>query len=225
MSTLTHAARDIRNAPIPSLPVELAILEWIGGDIVLVEDDLHTSEVAITPKPKKEEVTKEPQDSKSVVEEIVVASKKNVAGADDLLSVWPDILQAIKPYNHTLEALLKGCQPGDITDNVITLHFKFKFHKEKIEDMQNKRIVEEVIEKVTGRSFTISCVLNPEVALTKRAFHGSDEVSDEITREKSPSHEANSAPKTKRNPGTMHNAKGTEAMELAIKELGGTLIE
>lgn len=214
---LIQAARDIRNAPVASLPLEMAVVEW-GSEKETHKPNIQKEvvEVVTVEKVITEEVAKE------VAKEVAPKpAPANLSAVGDIAKLWPEVLQAIKPYNHTLEALLKGCEPGSFEENVLTLNFKYKFHKEKIEDMTNRRIVEEVIQKVTGTSLTVACVLVDGGGVASATFHGNDgapEIDDTPPAKKSAGHATS-------NPGTMRSAKGNDTIALAMKELGGKVIE
>ena len=78
-----------------------------------------------------------------------VESKKTVELAQ-VLEVWPQILNAIKPYNHSIAAFLLVCKPTDIVGGRLILAFPYKFHRERISELRNRQVVEKVLEDVVG---------------------------------------------------------------------------
>jgi len=80
---------------------------------------------------------------------------------DTINSQWGRILGQAKLKNHSVEALLKSCQPVGVEGREVVLGFYYPFHKEKIEEAKNKALVESVISQVVEGSCHIRCVLSP----------------------------------------------------------------
>jgi len=66
---------------------------------------------------------------------------------------WERFLSKIKPYNHSLEALLKSCQLVSLKDNNLLIEAFYPFHKEKLESAS----CQDVLKKVLVEDFGISC--------------------------------------------------------------------
>ncbi len=69
---------------------------------------------------------------------------------------WHEILLEIKSKNNSIHAFVKESEPV-IVGEEIHLIFPYKFHKERIEDRKNKKVVEEAINKVSGIKYKIIC--------------------------------------------------------------------
>ncbi len=215
---LVQSSRDVRNAPVASLPLEMAVIEWGRDEGESKEQKANSKES--TPNSQRL-ITNDQKQTTNSQPQTANDQQPTANSQEPIASLWPEILRVIKPYNHTLEALLKGCQPGLLQENVLTLHFRYKFHKEKIEDMTNRRIVEEVIQKVTGAPVSISCVLVADGAGAQQARFRDDESVIDIEE---PPVQKSSRQKSSR-PGTMRSAKGNDTIALAMKELSGKVIE
>lgn len=72
---------------------------------------------------------------------------------------WKEILDRIKSQNHTLQALLRDIKPLGVVDGKLQLCAKFKFHKDKILEIKNRQLVEQIIHDVTGQKLAIFCDL------------------------------------------------------------------
>ncbi|MBC8249377.1 MAG: DNA polymerase III subunit gamma/tau [Anaerolineales bacterium] len=81
---------------------------------------------------------------------------------DAVNSQWGRILGEAKLRNRSVEALLKSCQPLGVEGQEVVLGFLYPFHKEKIEESQNKALVESVVSQVVNSSCRIRCVLSPK---------------------------------------------------------------
>lgn len=108
---------------------------------------------------------------------ISIVEKKEVAASSDLINTWNEILAQIKPHNHSVEALLKGCQPRSLQNGILELEFSYPFHKERIEAASNRELVEGVASLVLGQKVKIECTLGKDssvdpVRLAKEVFGG-----------------------------------------------------
>ena len=59
-------------------------------------------------------------------------------------------------------ALLRSATPKDIKEDTIVLSFKFSFHKENMEKLENQQIAEKIISSFLGRSCRVRCIYEPE---------------------------------------------------------------
>lgn len=206
---LTETARMMKYAPVPSLPLELAVLEITS----------HNGEQA-TPAPptslpvEKAEIPKPPVNDPAPV--------KPARAAGEPATWWPDVLVAIKPYNHTLEALLKGCTPGTLQDGSLVLEFKYKFHMERIEEPANKAILVDVVQQVSGQTLKIECVL-VERTNGPQDFHG-NQPSETIVIENVDKPFKKASGTAKQGTDTIRGV-ADEMLEKAMQDLGGKMIE
>jgi DNA polymerase-3 subunit gamma/tau len=75
-----------------------------------------------------------------------------------LQSRWTEILDALRPRNLSLEALLRSCEPAAVEDDVVVLAFAHSFHCAKVEEDHNRRAVEDVLASLTGWQCRVRCV-------------------------------------------------------------------
>ena len=55
-----------------------------------------------------------------------------------------------------------GVKPIALEDDTVVLSFRYDYHKEKIEQVENKQVAEEIISHSLGRSCQIRCIHEPE---------------------------------------------------------------
>lgn len=72
---------------------------------------------------------------------------------------WPEILDALRPHNLSLEALMRSCEPVSVEGDVVVLEFVHNFHRSKVEEEHNKQAVEEALSGIVGQRYRIRCVL------------------------------------------------------------------
>jgi len=75
----------------------------------------------------------------------------------DFKDSWGQFLQAIKPYNHSLAAILKSARVSSISEGNLVIEVDFDFHRKKIEDKKNLAAIEQAIENSFGRKMRVEC--------------------------------------------------------------------
>lgn len=143
-------------AVIEQLPLELAVIEMIREKvesrvIVSRSDNRDTNPVKKVEEEKKTEKVTEME-----AEEEIKEVKVELAEVEEK---WGNILGAVKPYNHSVEAFLRAARPKKIKDGKLLIEVFYKFHKEKLEEEKNRKIVEMGLLKVFGGAVRFDCVL------------------------------------------------------------------
>jgi DNA polymerase-3 subunit gamma/tau len=72
---------------------------------------------------------------------------------------WPEFLNALRPRNLPLEALMRSCEPVAVEGDVVVLGFTHDFHRSRVEDEQNRHDIEEVLSELIGQCYRVRCVL------------------------------------------------------------------
>jgi DNA polymerase-3 subunit gamma/tau len=87
-----------------------------------------------------------------------------------VIEEWPHVVEGIRPLDPSVQALLhsSSCQPVAVEGRVVVLGFRYAFHKGKIEEARNRRMVEHVLSKVLQGNYGVRCVLNEGAALANR---------------------------------------------------------
>jgi len=78
---------------------------------------------------------------------------------------WHEVLAKVKKYNHSLVFILRACQPRSVSNNVLNLVFKYKFHKERIRETNIKKMVESVLKEVYGQPLMIETEIDESLEL------------------------------------------------------------
>lgn len=72
---------------------------------------------------------------------------------------WTRVIDSFNnSSNRSIRALLLDARPQGFDGDLMSLGFKYEFHRTKIDEHKNRRTVEEVISDVLGRRITIQCV-------------------------------------------------------------------
>ena len=81
---------------------------------------------------------------------------------DYLRSQWKDFVSALRGEGSrgNLDAFLRSaCEPVKIEDDVLTVGFYAKFHKEYIEDPKYKHLVEKKMLEFFGQPYKLNCII------------------------------------------------------------------
>lgn len=132
---LMESTDRVRGVAIGQLPLELAVVEFMAK----IKDE----QTQVT-----EETTKE------VKEEVEMGMEPK-----EIVEKWAEVLAAVKPYNHSIEAFLRATRPRSLAGRRLVVEVFYPFHKERLEEQRNRQVIEEVLKKITGVDLEFSCVL------------------------------------------------------------------
>ena len=164
-----QAKREIDTSFIPQLPIEIAILEIVGRK----KEGLHSS----NKKDKKTELYaktnldrfKDEKETKRISFDIKLKKAKmnnhqnpNL-NLEEVQNNWFNFLEEMRLYNYSLSAFLKLCNPVEIRGNKLILTCQYNFHKERLEDLKNRNLIEEVFEKFFKRKLWFCYILPSEL--------------------------------------------------------------
>lgn len=78
---------------------------------------------------------------------------------------WEEIKRDVRPRSPTVQALLHSVRPIDVEGNTVVLLAASPFHRENLEKAQNRKIVEEVLQRHLGVAVALRCTIEarPEV--------------------------------------------------------------
>lgn len=149
---LSQALYEQKTAVLPQLPLQLAILEFMETP---------------TEGPKqKAEGSGSESDVKGQLSLEIIKDK------------WQNLLQVVKPMNHSVAAFLKAAEPQKIKGDRLVLKVFYQFHKDKLEENHNRQIVENGLKKICHSDVKIECVLAEKKGTRKKA----EEIKQDISK-------------------------------------------
>jgi len=151
---LVKASSQLKFAVLPQLPLEMVIVEWCIGAEVDNKNFLVRSVGDFSSSKKN-------NDGAKAHSENFIASprQKSTPSADSTNNIWQDLIEKIKPHNHSAAGLLRGCVLKNFDEKKLEIEAKFKFHKEKLEEAKVRALIEKVVEEITGKKVKMSVVL------------------------------------------------------------------
>ncbi len=154
----------IANSYIDQLPVELSIIEYCGDSISVdsKKDEENKREIKAPGVSKVEIKTSEVivEESKVHEETIKVKVSKIPTNGEPFKSeIWSQVLALLRPSHASTEALLRAAQPLDYDGKVLRLGVYYKFHKEHLESISHRTILEETLASFLGNTVKVICIL------------------------------------------------------------------
>ncbi len=145
ITEFTQVGFQLQDSAIPQLPLELAVTRIVGKlEARSSVREAGSEKETNNPHKVSSEDKRYPKDPKAV---------------SGIIEGWDSVLQTVRSYNHSLEALLKSCRPLKIEEGKLILEVFYKFHKERLEEAKNRNLLEKVLNEVTGLPVKVRCIL------------------------------------------------------------------
>ena len=188
LEILQKALEQLKFTAIQSLPLELAVVEICGEEQIQTVDD-RKSKIGIENrglKIEKQEINIQPSILKEPSSTIdLPSSNSNVTDSPDISKLkekWTFVLETIRPYNFSLEALLRSVRISRITEINVIMEVPYSFHQRILEAPKNRDLLEGVLSDILGRSISVSCVLGTRPAREEDVANIEVAKDDEIVR-------------------------------------------
>lgn len=170
---LSIASGQMIDSPVDELPLELVVIKWCsegGGGDIKKDNPARVSEGgkagANSVKASAEPALLENKTEEVKMDTLVNVVRENGEGkSSESVSleinseIWKNILSGVKPVNASIEGLLRSSKPVHYDGKTLTLGVYYAFHKERLEDVRHRKILEEVLAKVLNTPTRIHCTL------------------------------------------------------------------
>lgn len=158
--------QELKFSDIAQLPLEMAVVEIVGGFSGVreaVAPSLSPSRPAgsvnfseerpkIKPLPEKEEKNK-------VEAAETNGSSETTLTLEQVKEKWFDILRLAADRSPALVFILRIGQPMVIENGVLQIGFKYRFHKERINESKNNLVLRNLIKEATGGDVKVNGVV------------------------------------------------------------------
>lgn len=146
-----EAQQKLQAVNIPQLPLEIAAIK-IAGPVMEAVEEVEEVEPEVATKPEKVverpvEKPDEGREHKSIITFDLNSLKDN----------WPRITERVK--SPALRMSLKNVIPVKLERNDLTLQFNTSFHKDKVNEHDNRVELESIIKDVTGNPVKILSIV------------------------------------------------------------------
>jgi DNA polymerase III subunit gamma/tau len=155
-----QAYAEMRMAPIIQLPLELAIVEHVRDK---QDSGFHPPQKDKTAEDDNRSAPPEQPKVRTTPEPINAESKPVSASGkitfDKLAQHWKDIIEELKPHNHSIAGVLRSARPKSVTDGKVVVEAFYKFHQEKLSEPRTKELFTSVLKKLFGETVKVEIVL------------------------------------------------------------------
>jgi len=167
---IMEAKNEMKHNFIIQMPMEIAIIELCEGVEKNILQQAKPSVNNVPPfshrpiannpikfQPTQRNIVSNTKGDQNKIEKII--SNINI-DKNSLMSKWNEVLIGVKTHNHSLGFILRACEPKGVQNGILTMVFKYKFHKERVEDPGVRSVVEGVLKQVYNASIAIEAVID-----------------------------------------------------------------
>ena len=170
LNLLQESLEKLKFTSIVSLPLELVLVEICNSieqvdkqlavekatDVKSVEDS-HLSEL-----PAGDEFENQTQINEGAIR--VLDQSENIVNSpsDDIRRLkekWNFVLETVRPYNFSLEALLRSIKIAECSEHLVLMEVPYSFHQRILEATKNREILESIISDILGRKIRVTTAL------------------------------------------------------------------
>lgn len=186
----SRAYFELRSAVIPQLPLEMAVIEWCGNDSkgqktkIKNEDEKHDDNSGGNASGGAE-AGADGEDNTRADESGSSALPAGAVSLETVLAKWPEILERVKPLNHSVQAFLKASRPLACEGDFLILEVFYKFHKDQLETEKCRRIFEKSASEVLGCAIKLKCSLSENQKSTAKPLPKIEEFIPEVSGSRS----------------------------------------
>ncbi len=162
---------EIKNAPIPQLPLEILAVEI--SSFCHSNTTCHSRENGnpvtgtpvtnfVIPTPKEESLSAPPKTIKQTLQSAVSRLSGHREGKttiEQIKSQWEQLIAKISENNHSLAFILKMCGLEKIESGLLYITVPYSIHKEKMEEAKNKRALEDSLLEFFQETIGVSCAV------------------------------------------------------------------
>lgn len=164
LSLLIKAKKEAESTVLPQLLFELAVLEALSTrDQTKMLTNGGSRQAAYYQKTQSEDVQRN--------EDPIHAVNKNSFDTKitlfDVKKKWQDIKKAVQEKNFPLSAFLRSCVPYEFKNGELYIACRFTFHKERIEDIKNKKVLEDTLAEIMQEKVLVKCRMISDIPKKK----------------------------------------------------------
>lgn len=167
---LSQAGLELKTAVIPSLPLELAIVEWVTtepllaghGQFSAVQNpagaSLRSSKIGDRLAAPAQKILSAPSAQNLPISE---APSRHLPENETELKdqKWENLLEVVKPYNHSVAGLLRSCKMGKFAEDILEIDVFYKFHYDKLSEPRTYEILQKAAQEVWGKEIKVKPML------------------------------------------------------------------
>jgi len=181
VADLGYLQKAIEKLKFASLPLELAIVEIC--DNLKIDD----GKLKIDVEDSKSKIENEINPPVSIIKEppSTIQHLSSNSDSPDILKIkekWTFVLETIRPFNFSLEALLRSTNISSCSDSEVIMEVPYSFHQRILEAPKNRDLLESIFSDVLGRQVKVATILGNRPAKPEDISNIELAADDEIIR-------------------------------------------
>ncbi len=166
ISLLSEAKRKTQDSFITQMPLEIAIIRLCSLALPYSQNQNSQNQTASLPTANSQnasggDVKNYNKNNSSQAQPVANAKPVNL---EEIKSKWSELLLAVKKYNHSLSFILKVCELRE-QNGILCLVFKYKFHQDRVEQMNIKQLVSQAFKNVYGSAVSFTTLLDENLTI------------------------------------------------------------
>ncbi len=162
ITLVQNSLQQLKFTPIPTLPLELAVVESCLPPIP--QQSFVSQTVIAVPPPSVSQPIPDPSERPTISDTVQnLSSFPSVVVSSDELNLlqdrWGYILETIKPDNYSLEALLKQAKILSCSEGTVCIEVPYAFHQRILEAPRSRNLLESVLSDVLSKPVRVTTKL------------------------------------------------------------------
>ena len=165
LNILQNSLEKLKFASMQSLPLELAVVEMTQS-VILSDPELVEGESKDLPRMRDSNKLRDSSppsaDQNDKNSETTISSDLSDSPNSDIQKLkekWTFVLETIRPFNFSLEALLRSINVTQCSETEVIMEVPYSFHQRILEAPKNRDLLESIFSDILGRSVHVSTVL------------------------------------------------------------------
>lgn len=167
----SEAYKEAKYAVIPQLPLELAVIAWCSqGESLesdsgqarmtvqkVMEPNKHTMDTLLRKEKnlKVQSLLRGTPPVKEVKKLETGSSQEKLSDKAAGEQFLGNLIYKIKPINFSVAGVLRGCIIKKLADGEVIFETSYKFHKEKLDEVKTKELLEKSVKEITGKNLKV----------------------------------------------------------------------
>lgn len=156
---ILEAYREMKQSPIPELPVLTAVLSLTGEAATM-----HAKKEILSAPAQTPAATASPLDRpEPAAPSYVTRDSDDIIDLGLIVERWAEVLGKVKDYNQSLLSSLRLGRIVGIAGKDLTIAFPYSFHRDMIDARKNRIVVEQVLEDTFGQKINVKVHLERDL--------------------------------------------------------------
>jgi len=161
--------QEVKSSFIAQLPLELAIIEFSLAGESKIKNFMPNPVVPKDNPPVREKIV-EIKETKTAA--VISASSDLNLSREQIIEKWSEVISKIKPLNHSLSFVLQACEITDLKGAQLYLTFKYRFHKDRVNSIQIRPVLEKLLLEIYGVPLSVESLLDENMVIAAPAETG-----------------------------------------------------